>query len=148
MIEQPLYPQHDEDFYGWAMANAKLLRERKMDKIDFENLIEEIESMGRSEKHQLINRLAVLLAHLLKWQYQPELRGRSWRGTIVELRKRVNKLIEENPSLRAKIPQSFVDSYDLAISLIEKETPIDLSLLTKECPYSFDQCLDSEFYPE
>ena len=78
--------KYDTDFYGWAMEPATLLRQRRLVEADIENIAEEIESMGRSEKRELVNRLTVLIAHLLKWQHQPGLRGNRWRRTILEQR--------------------------------------------------------------
>ncbi len=143
-----MHPKYEEDFYGWAMTNAQLMKEGKMNELDIENLIEEIESMGRSEKNQLGNRLGVLIAHLLKWQYQPEFRGKSWKFTIEYQRNDVRELILDNPSLKSKVLEIINKSYVRAKLLIQKETPIDLKLLPKDCPYTFDQCLDDEFYPE
>lgn len=141
-------PKYEEDFYGWAMTNAALLKKGKFSEADMENIIEEIESMGRSEKSQLTNRLSVLIAHLLKWEFQPDFRGRSWHGTIREQRKQAQILLKENPSLKGKLSEILTNAYDLAISHIEKETPISLKILPTNCPYTLEQCLDSNFYPE
>jgi hypothetical protein len=143
-----MHPKYEEDFYGWSMATAALLKERKLTELDFENLIEEIESMGRSEKHQLANRLGVLMAHLLKWQYLPKLRGRSWQGTISGQRIEVQELIKDNPSLSTKVPESMKRGYKRALTIIEKETPLNLTLLPQECPYTIEQCLDDAYYPD
>lgn len=141
-------PKYEDDFYGWAMTNALLLKQGKFSEADMENIIEEMESMGRSEKSQLISRFSVLIAHLLKWQFQPDFRGRSWHGTIKEQRKRVKILLKDNPSLKSKLEEIFADAYELAVDQIEKETPIDLKLLPSECPYTFEQCLEEHFFPE
>jgi hypothetical protein len=143
-----MHPKYEEDFYGWAMKNASLLKQGKFNEADIENIIEEIESMGRSEKSQLMNRFSVLIAHLLKWQFQPDFRGRSWHGTIKEQRKRAKMLLKENPSLKSKLSDTFADAYELAIDQIEKETPIDLKILPLECPYTIEQALDDNFFPE
>lgn len=143
-----MLPKYEEDFHGWAIGTAELLRQRRLSDLDFDNLIEEIESMGRSERHQLINRLAILIAHLLKWQFQPDFRGRSWHGTIKEQRLRLQEIIEDNPSLKSMKEEALKKSYNLSCSMIEKETPIDLSILPGVCPYTFENCLDDEFYPE
>jgi len=71
---------YDEDFYAWTQEQATLLRSRQFSQVDIENVAEELESMGRSDKRQIDSRLEVLLTHLLKWEHQPENRGRSWRG--------------------------------------------------------------------
>lgn len=143
-----MHPKYEDDFYAWTMANASLLKQGRFSEVDMENIIEEIESMGRSEKNQLVNRFAVLIAHLLKWQFQPDFRGRSWHGTIKEQRKRAKILLKENPSLKSKLTEAFSDAYELAVDQIEKETPIDLKLVPSECPYSFEECLDDNFFPE
>ncbi len=78
---------YEEDFYAWALNNADLLRQGRFTEIDVDNIAEELESMGRSERRQLANRLEVLLAHLLKWRYQPARRGNGWRYTISECRR-------------------------------------------------------------
>lgn len=129
------------------MAEAQLLRERKLSELDFENLIEELESMGRSQKSALASRLSQLIFHLLKWQFQPDFRGRSWLGTIEEQRVRVQDILEDNPSLKATIMESIQKAYKISVSLVKKETPIDLKLVPGTCPYTFEQIMDETFYP-
>lgn len=143
-----MYPKYEDDFYGWAMANASLLKKGNFNEVDMENIIEEIEAMGRREKSELTNRLAVLIAHLLKWTFQPDFRGRSWHGTIKEQRKQSQILLEDNPSLKGKLTEILTNAYELAVSQIEKETPISLKVLPLACPYTLEQCLDNDFYPE
>ena len=146
-----MYPKHDEDFYGWAMAEASLLRQHKWNELDIEHLAEELESMGASERRELISRMAQLIFHLLKWQHQPDFREfnkRSWEASIQEQRKKVKKLIVDNPSFKPNMEDFVADSYEDSILLIKKETPIDLKLLPAQCPYTFDQIMNDEFYPE
>jgi hypothetical protein len=150
-MEQMMIPKHDEDFYGWAMAEASLLRQRKWNELDIEHLAEELESMGASEKRELVNRMAQLIFHLLKWQLQPDYREfnkRSWEGSIIGQRKQISRLIRDNPSLKSILSQSLADSYEDSQVFIRKETPIDLKLLPTECPYTFEQMMNDEFYPE
>ncbi len=143
-----MYPKYEEDFYGWSIATAALLKERKLTELDFENLIEEIESMGRSNFDQLTNRLAVLITHLLKWHYQPALQGRSWQLTIDEQRSKIKRILKKNPSLKGRIEEAFEDAYDDAVYQTERETGLIKSTFPKECPYTLEQCLDDEFYPD
>jgi len=89
----------DEDFYAWTRKNAQLLREGRLSEIDADNLIEELEAMGRSEKRAFMNHLAVLIAHLLEWERQPVLRSKSWRYTIREQRSQMADILEDNPNL-------------------------------------------------
>ena len=143
-----MIPKHDEDFYGWAVHTAQLLKDKKMNDVDFDSIIEELEEMGISNEHQLINRLSILIAHLLKWQYQPDFRGRSWSGTIKEQRNKINRLIKKNPSLKSKLSEAVEEGYEDSKNIIEKETPIDLRMIPQVCPYHFDQIMDESFYPE
>jgi len=146
-----MHPKHDEDFYGWAMAEANLLRQRRLGDLDFDNLIEELESMGASERRELVSRLAQLIFHLLKWQLQPDYREfnkRSWEGSIIGQRKQISRLMRDNPSLKSILSQSLTDGYEDAQVFIIKETPIDLKKMPQECPYTFEQIMDDEFYPE
>ena len=143
-----MYPHHDEDFHGWAMANASLLKQGKIGEADMEYIIEELEEMVSSNECQLINRLAILIAHLLKWHFQPDFRGRSWSGTIEEQRQKIERLIKKNPSLKSKIIEAVEDGFSDSKSIIKKETPIDLKLLPTTCPYTFEQIMDDAFYPE
>lgn len=143
-----MIPKHDEDFYGWAMTNASLLKQKKYQEADMDMIIEELEEMGGSNENQLINRLGVLIAHLLKWQFQPEVRGRSWEGTIEEQRHKIKRLVKKNPSLKTKISEAIEEGFSDSKSIIKKDTPLELKLLPAECPYTFDQIMDDEFYPE
>ena len=119
-----------------------------MNEVDFDGIIEELEEMGISNKHALKNRIAQLVFHFLKWQFQPEFRCRSWTGTIREQRIRLRDILEENPSLKSYVSEAIPKAYKISITLIEKETPIDLKLLPVQCPYTFDQIMNDEFYPE
>ena len=98
---------YESDFYAWAMEQAALLRARRLDAADIDNIAEEIESMGRGEKRELVNRLAVLLLHLLKWQFQPGFRSPSWSATVREQRIRLRNHLKDNPSLKGKLDESF-----------------------------------------
>jgi len=142
------HPKHDEDFYGWALNTAALLKQKKYHEVDMNSIIEELEEMSRSEKRELINRLAQLIFHLLKWQFQPDFRGRSWRASIKEQRQQVEIILEQNPGLKSKLIDCIITAYKLSIPMIEKETPIDMKDFPTECPYTFEQLLDQQFYPE
>jgi hypothetical protein len=139
---------YDQDFYAWANEQATLLRAGKLDQADIENIAEEIESMGRSEKRELINRLAVLLLHLLKWQFQPGLRGNSWRLSIEEQRYRLENHLNDNPSLKAQITQAMRDAYRLALVEAERETGLARSTFPAVCSFAFDQAMSADFWPE
>ena len=141
-------PKYEEDFYGWITASIGLLKQKRFGEMDIDHLIEELEDMGNNKKHALGSRLAQLIFHLLKWQYQPDFRGRSWDASIQEQRKRIKKLLLENPSLKSELDTFLVEAYEDSILLIKKETPIDLKLLPQECPYTLEQMMNDAFYPE
>lgn len=139
---------YETDFYAWALYNAQLLREGRLSELDVEHLAEELESMGKRDRRELISRFKILLGHLLKWQYQPDYRGRSWRGSIIEQRSEIRELIKENPSLRPYLPNSVIDAYSKAVELATKETRLSINTFPRECPYSLEKILDDDFYPE
>jgi len=124
------------DFYGWTQEQVNLLRQKKLDYIDIDNLVEEIESLGKQQQQELKNRLGVLIGHLLKWQYQPNRRSKSWKYTIQEQRLQIIDLIEQNPSLKAYQEEAISKAYQLGLLLVGRETPINPKTLPKQCPES------------
>lgn len=140
--------EYEKDFYAWTTHNAKLLREGKFSEIDVEHIAEEIESMGKSEKRELISRLGVLLAHLLKWQFQPERQSNSWKYTIEEQRDEVLELLDESPSLKHEIEEKLERAYRKAILLAATEMGVNKSIFQEKCPFSLEKTLNKNFYPE
>ena len=138
---------HELDFYAWTQQQVDLIKSGNLVDIDFEHVLEEIESMGASERRELISRLAVLLAHLLKWHYQPSFRGRSWQLTIKEQRRQLQRHLKDNPSLHARLDEFIADSYIDSVLLAAKETGLDESAFPVQCPYAQDDLLNPEFYP-
>jgi Domain of unknown function DUF29 len=140
--------EYDKDFYAWALHNAKLLRQGNFSEIDVEHIAEEIESMGRSDKRELVNRLALLIAHLLKWKFQPGRRSSSWKYTIKEQRIKVKDLLEDSPCLNHELERKFNHAYEQAIVIALTDTGLDESTFPKKCPFKFSECLDYQFLPE
>jgi hypothetical protein len=139
---------YEADFYEWTQQQARLLRERRWDDLDLENLIDEVESVGRSEKKEIYSRLKVLLAHLLKWKYQPGARSAGWSGTIREQRERLSMVFEGSPSLGGQPEALFAKAYLSARLLAAKETGIDFTLFPETCPFTVEQALDDDFLPK
>lgn len=135
---------HDRDFYAWTQNQAQLLRTGQFDILDIQQIAEEIEDMGRTEKRALESRLEVLIMHLLKWQYQPSLRSRSWQLTVREQRLRVHTLLEDNPSLQPHLSQRMDKIYRLAVIAAERET--GLTLFPETCPYRIEEILSENFF--
>lgn len=139
---------HDRDFYAWANEQAALLRAGKLEQADLEQIAEEIESMGKTEKRELVSRLTVLLLHLLKWRFQPEFRGVSWRLSVEEQRIQVTSHLADNPSLKALLKTAIADSYGLAVIGARRETGLDATAFPATCPRSFDQMASDDFWPD
>ena len=139
---------YEQDFYGWTVEQVALLQNKQFDQIDLEHIIEEIESMGKAERNQLRNRLTVLLMHLLKWQYEPSHRCTSWVQTIREQRRAIPRLIKENPSLKSSLADLLLDAYSNAVEDAADETSLPISLFPTECPWSYAQFMDKEFFPD
>lgn len=138
---------YEQDYYAWLTKMAKLLTNRQVDQLDYENLIEEIESMGRQEKHSLASNLRVVLMHLLKYKYQSEKRSNSWSYTIFEHRERIREYLEDSPSLKNYIIAIFDKSYRKARKEAALETGLNLNTFPIESPFTLSEILDEEFLP-
>jgi hypothetical protein len=144
----PANDLYESDFFAWTQEQARLLRERRWDDLDLDNLVDEVESVGRSDKRQIESRLEVLVAHLLKWKFQPGRRGNSWIETIFEQRNRLIGLIEDSPSLAAFLRQEVIGTYTAARLAAAKESGIAFGLFPEDCPFTPEQVLDLDFFPE
>jgi hypothetical protein len=139
---------YEQDFYAWTQEQAARLRAGKLAALDLEHLAVEIESMGISQRNELKNRLRVLLLHLLKWQFQPQERSSGWVGTIVEQRDRLELLLEDSPSLHSLLAEAAAYAYPKARRAASRETQLPLSSLPDACPYTLEQVLNDEFWPD
>jgi hypothetical protein len=138
---------YELDFHGWTQQQAKFLQEGKWDCLDIPNLIEEIESLGKQQRQELRSRLGILLGHLLKWEFQPHHRSRSWFATIREQRRQILRVLKENPSLQPYLQEAIEDAYQSGLNLAVSETSLSYKVFPQECPYSPEQMLDSDFFP-
>lgn len=146
-IQSPAVNLYEQDFYAWTQGQAQLLRDSAWEQLDIQNLAEEIEALGRRERQELVSRLGVLLGHLLKWEFQPENQSKSWLATIREQRRKIRKLLEDNPSLKPYLPQACNDAYEDGLDLVIRETPLEYQQLPQVCPYSIDRVLANDFLP-
>ena len=139
---------YDTDFHAWANEQAALLRARRLTEADIDHIAEEIESMGRSEKRELVSRLTVLLLHLLKWHYQPAFRGNSWRLSIEAQRYQIDDRLNDNPSLKSQFDDAVRAAYRLARIGAVQETGFDRDLFPIACPFTFDEAMNPDFWPD
>ncbi|MHB1954745.1 MAG: DUF29 domain-containing protein [Sulfobacillus sp.] len=138
---------YEQDFYAWANEQAGLLRTGKLSEADVEHIAEEIESMGKSEKRELVSRLTVLLLHLLKWQFQPARRGSSWETSIANTRDDIADHLADNPSLRAQLDATITAAYRRAYRDAASETGLGKSAFPPACPWSFEKMIAEDFWP-
>ncbi|MEA1049821.1 DUF29 domain-containing protein [Lamprobacter modestohalophilus] len=146
---------YQTDYSAWAKRNAELLRARRFDALDIEHLLEELSDMSKSDRRELHSRLLVLIAHLLKWEFQyqnlaerwREFDGRSWRSTIIQQREQIADLLIESPGLKAQFEEAIAGAYPAAIRLAHKETRLPLATFPTLCPYTAGQLLDDDFFP-
>lgn len=138
---------YEGDFYGWVQTTVKQLRDRDLTNLDWDNLIEEIESLGKQEKRELVNRLIVLLMHLLKWEYQPEKRSKSWFASIKIQRIEIIRHIKHNPSLKPYVNNAIVDAYEVAVLEAVKETGLSSKTFPDSCPYAWTEIQSDRFFP-
>ena len=138
---------YDQDLYTWSLEQAQLLRERRFDQVDLVHLIEEIEDMGRSERRALQSFLETLLMHLLKWQYQSAYQGRSWQCTIIEQRRRIVEHLQENPGLKAQLPELVERAYRYAVTGAVRESGLSVSHFPEHCPWTFEVFIEDTFWP-
>ncbi len=136
---------YDRDTSLWVEDTVTKLKARDFTNLDLENLIQEIESLGKQQKQELRNRLGILIGHLLKWDYQPELRSKSWKATIREQRDELYEILHDNPSLKPYLAEAMQKGFQKGINLVLKETPLDLPDLPQTMPYAIAQILDRNF---
>lgn len=139
---------YDLDFNLWLETTTVQLRERDLENLDWDNLIEEIETLGRSEKAALESNLEIVLMHLLKYKYQPEKRSNSWRYTIYEHRSRIFKSLKNSPSLKRYLEEVFDECYLEGRKKASLETGLPITTFLDRCPFSQDEVLDPEFSPD
>lgn len=138
---------YQKDVIAWANQQAALLRAGRFAELDVEQVAEEIADVGRSEQRELANRMAVLLAHLLKWQFQPERQGRSGRQTITVQRRAIAKRLQRTPSLKASLAdmQWWEEAWADGVALATEETGL---VFPDACLWSMDQVMAEDFWPE
>lgn len=137
---------YHSDFYGWTKSQAEALANQHLEALDWHNLREEIDSLGRQEYRELVSRLTVLLGHLLKWQYQPEQRSRSWFLTIREQRRAIKRHLADNPSLKSRITEAMSAAFEAGVDLALRETDLPLRVFPSQSPFDFDQIMATDFY--
>jgi uncharacterized protein DUF29 len=143
--EKPLY---ERDFCLWVEEQARLLREGRLKELDLINLIDEVEDLGIHEKKAVQSNLVVVLKHLLKYQFQPHRRSRSWLSSIAEHRRRLRNDLATSPSLRGYARDQFEECYQDGRRQALIETGIREEAIPRTPAYTLEQTLDPDFLPD
>ncbi|MEY3996291.1 MAG: hypothetical protein RL344_634 [Pseudomonadota bacterium] len=142
-----LQETYNKDLYLWGQKNINLLKQGRLSELDIEHLIEEIEDMGRSQRHAIQNHLKNLIMHLLKWQFQSDIQSHSWKTSILNARIEINDLIDESPSLH-NVPTHYLEkAYSNARELASSETNLSLKTFPLNCPYTIEEILKKDWFP-
>ena len=139
---------YDRDFHAWAHEQAALARSRSGNALDWDNVAEELEGLGKQQQSELESRYRVLVMHLLRWLFQPQGRGTSWEATIKVQRKSIARHLRKNPSLKATDQEAFLDCYDDARLGASQETGLAFDLFPEDPPFTREQARDPDFWPE
>jgi len=141
---------YETDVVAWASEQARLIRAGRFDQLDLAHIAEEIEDVGKSEQRELASRMAVLLAHILKWKFQPQKRSVSWTLTIKEQRRLLVRRIQKTPSLGPMLvdPEWIDEIWVDAKALAEKETGLDIGAFPEVCPWAMANVLTDAWLPE
>lgn len=138
---------YETDFALWLTEQVKSIQQGCFEAVDWENVIEELQSLGVSEKRALGSQLRRLIMHLLKWHYQPDKRSRSWEASIASARNEIEQLLELSPSLKTYVLQTLSKEYQRARREAQSDTGLPVSAFPAQCPYTLEQLLNSEYLP-
>jgi hypothetical protein len=140
--------KYDRDFYAWVNEQAALLRAGDVSRADVENIAEELERLGRTEKREFIGRLTALLLLLLKAGFLPRRRSPSWKSAISSARGQLLEHLEDNPSLKEKLPEAIAAAFRNARRSAVDEAGPDDAAFPVTCPWSFERMVDEKFWPD
>lgn len=141
---------YDEDYCLWLETTAKLLRDRRFEDLDLDNLVEEIEGLAKSDRRESRNRLTVLLEHLLKlayWEQERQPCSRGWKNTIREQRRQIKLLVNDSPSLKPFLLEIFAECYADAKEDTGEKTGLPVDFFPEQCPFTPEETLDLNYLP-
>lgn len=138
---------YETDFYTWTARQAEALRAGAFEQADVANIIEEIETLGRSEESALESHYDVLCTHLLKAIYQTEKTSFSWKQSVVESRIQIAKVLRRNPGLKSKRDSLFSEAYQDARKHAELETGLPVSRFPEIPPFDREKAESEHYLP-
>ncbi len=140
--------RYDRDFYAWVNEQAALLRAGDLSRADVENIAEELERLGRTEKREFVSRLTALLLLLLRARFQPKRRSPAWKDAISSARGQLLEHLEDNPSLKDKLTEAMASAFRNARRAAIDEAGLDEGVYPLACPWTFEKMVDERFWPE
>lgn len=141
-ISAPKKSEYEKDFYKWICSQTELLKLHKLEKLDIENIMEEIESLGKAQKNAIESHLVILLLHLLKTEHQSEMDCNSWKASIRNSTLSIKRILKDSPSLKSFAEESLPDAYEDAKKYAAAETELTLETFPKKCPWKLDELID------
>lgn len=148
-VQSPLTTLYKEDYYLWVQTTLQQLKEKNLDLVDWDNLIEELGSLGKQQQQELENRLIILLEHLLKlayWVQEREYNERGWKGTIIEQRKQILRVLKKNSSLKPYLTEVFAECYTDARDIVSVKTGLNLDIFPNLPSFTIEQALDEKWF--
>jgi hypothetical protein len=139
---------YDADFCAWSADQARRLRRLRPERLDWENLAEEIESLGRSDRRAIGSNLKIVLEHLIKWRFQPEKRTASWRDSIDEHRDRILRILDDSPSLSGIPGEILEQEYQRGRRKALRDTGLSPEAIPVSSPFTAKQALDPDYLPD
>ncbi|MDG2989977.1 DUF29 domain-containing protein [Candidatus Synechococcus calcipolaris G9] len=138
---------YQKDFYAWTQEQSHALAGQNSENLDWKNLAEEIADLGNRHYDQLSYRLSILIGHLLKWKYQPNIQSNSWKATIREQRRKIIRLLQRNPGLKNRLEEAFAEAWLDGRDLAIRETGLDDGAFPEDCPFCLSQIQDDHYWP-
>jgi Domain of unknown function DUF29 len=142
---------YERDYYTWTQEQARALREHRIEELDWANVAEEIEDLGKREKRALRSQLIRLLGHLIKFAYAREVmwvnNNRGWELSIRGARREALMYLDENPGLRPHVPQIFQSAYGSARLEVMKTLHLSDSAIPEAPPWTLEEITDDAFLP-
>lgn len=145
MVTNKLTVRYEEDFNLWTEQMVELLRARRFEELDIDNLLDELESMSKRDKREIVSRLKLILMHLLKWSYQPDQRGASWETTIRNNREEIIQILRDSPSLKSYVATVLEQAYASARKNAASETGLLIGEFPEKCPFAIAELLNEDF---
>jgi hypothetical protein len=139
---------YETDVYTWSIQQADALRRRSASEVDWDNVAEEIESVGKAQARELARRYAVLLGRLLRWRFEPQGRSRAWEAAVTTERRMIVQHLEEAPSLKGRRDALFGQSYGIARLDASGKADLPLTTFPETNPFTLAQAMDEAFWPE